>query len=60
MVRKDKNRESRQDIIVSPFLKYSAWWILKVFQVTKYITYSTIYKGGKGPRDKADNEERQC
>ena len=41
-----KNRIGKADKIYhcSPFLKYIAWWILKIFQVTKYITYSTIYK----------------
>ena len=60
-----KNRIGKVDkISLFPlFLKYSAWWILKVFQVTKYITYPTTYK----KRDleirqtmRRDNVEKMC
>ena len=50
--------------LFSPFLKYIAWWILKVFQVTKYITYSTIYKGERDLEIRQtmsrENAEKMC
>ena len=56
-----KNRIGKADqITLFPlFLRYSLV-DLRVFQVTKNITYLTHIKRGKGPRDKADNEERKC
>ena len=52
--------ESGPDKIVPPFLKVQGLVDLRVFQVTKNITYPTHIKRGKGPRDKADNEKRKC
>ena len=54
-----KNRIGKADqITLFPFSQGLV--DLRVFQVTKNISYPTHIKKGKGLRDKADNEERKC
>ena len=57
-----KNRIGKADQITlfPPFLKVKCLVDLRVFQVTKNITYPTHIKRGKGHKDKADNEKRKC